>query len=219
MRLLRTNLNILLLLYILNYFFFQVYNPTVILITIGHYFVLFNGPAIYLLINYYEYNKKTEFSIDENLNKIIVTEKGVSKNYSFNDVKYSVYNVGKYWQNTIDKKYRIPTIFSEFGYWDITFENGDRYYLTTLLHHFLLEEEKVKNTKYRFRIIPNIDKSLKIKGVELKPIVHKSKTEKLKMNFKDKTKEELEYIIENKSKYQEEAIEIADQILKEKNVG
>ncbi|WP_157805339.1 hypothetical protein [Confluentibacter citreus] len=220
-RLIRTNLIILFLLYILNHYFLKVYNPTVILISIGHFFVLFNGPAIYLLINYYRNNKKTEFSIDENSNKISITENGITKKYSLNDIKYSIYNLGKYWQNAIDKNYRIPTIFSDFGYWDLTFENGDRYYLTTLLHDFLLEEDKVNDTKYRFRLIPYIDKSETEKGIELKPIEYKPKstTEKLKESYKGKTNEELKYIIENKSKYQKEAIKVAEEILKEKNVG
>jgi hypothetical protein len=103
----------------------------------------------------------------------------------------------------------------------LTFENGDRYYLTTLLQDFLLEEDKVKNTKYRFRLIPYIDKSETEQGIELKPIQDKpkSRTEKLKESYKGKTNEELKYIIENKSKYQKEAIKVAEQILKEKNVG
>jgi hypothetical protein len=221
LRLIRTNLIILFLLYVLNYFFFKVYNPTVILITIGQFFILFNGPAIYLLINYYRKNKNTEFTISENSNKISITENGITKEYSLNDVKSSIYNLGKYWQNAIDKNRRIPTIFSDFGYWDLTFENGDRYYLTTLLQDFLLEEDKVKNTKYRFRLIPYIDKSETEQGIELKPIQDKpkSRTEKLKESYKGKTNEELKYIIENKSKYQKEAIKVAEQILKEKNVG
>ncbi|WP_396589925.1 hypothetical protein [Allomuricauda sp. R78024] len=221
LRLIRTNLIILFLLYVLNYFFFKVYNPTVILITIGQFFILFNGPAIYLLINYYKNNKKTEFSIDKNSNKISIIENGITKEYSLNEVKHSIYNLGKYWQNAIDKNYRIPTIFSDFGYWDLTFDNGDRYYLTTLLQDFLLEEDKVKDTKYRFRLIPYIDKSETEQGIELKPIEYKpkSRTEKLKESYKVKTKEELKYIVENKSKYQKEAIKVAEQILKEKNVG
>ena len=220
-RLLRTNLIILFLLFVFNYFFLKIYNPNVILIVIGQFFILFNGPAIYLLINYYRNNKKTEFTIAENSNKISITENGITKEYSLNDIKYSIYNLGKYWQNAIDKNYRIPTIFSDFGYWDLTFENGDRYYLTTLLQDFLLEEDKVKETKYRFRLIPYIDKSETEKGIELKPIEYKpiSRTEKLKDSYKGKTIEELKYIIENKSEYQKEAIIVAEQILKEKNVG
>ncbi len=206
--------------FLINHFYFKIYNPIIILISIGHYFILCNGPAIYLLFNYYKYNKNTEFSIDKSLDKISITESGITKEYSINCVKTSVYNIGKYWQNEIDNKYRLPTIFSEFGYWDLKFENGDRYYLTTLLQNFLLDEKKVKDTKYRFRLIPYIDKSETEKGIELKPIEYKpkSRTEKLKESYKGKTNEELKYIIENKSKYQKEAIKVAEQILKEKNV-
>ena len=187
LRIIRTNLIILFLLYISNYFFFKIYNPTVILITIGQFFILFNGPAIYLLINYYKSNKKTEFFIDGNSNKISIIENGITKEYSLNEVKSSIYNLGKYWQNAIDRNYRVPTIFSEFGYWDLTFENGDRYYLTTLLQDFLLEEEKVKDTKYRFRLIPYIDKSETEQGIPLKSININQKAElKTEKNQKHK---------------------------------
>jgi len=159
--------------------------------------------------------------IDNPSNEITIIEKGISKMYNLDNVKSSTYNLGIYWKNAIDRKYRIPTLFSDFGYWDLTFENGDRYYLTTLIHDFLLEEEKVKNTNYRFRLIPYINKSNTEKGIELKPIEYKpkSRTEKLKESYKGKTTEELNYIIENKNKYQKEAISIAEQILKDKNVG
>lgn len=218
-RLLKTNIYSLLLLSIFNYYYLKVYNPIVILITIGQLFILYNGPAIYLLINYYKKNKKTTFSINESSNKISITENGTTKEYSLNDVKYSIYNIGKYWQNAIDKNDRIPTFFSHFGYWDLTFENGDRYYLTTLLQNFLLEKKKLKGTKYRFRLIPYIDNSETKKGIELKPIEYKpkSRTEKLKETYSGKTVDELKYIIENKNKYQKEAIIVAKQILKEKN--
>ncbi len=219
--LIKVNVFILLVLFVLNHFYFKIYNPTVILLSIGHYFILCNGPAIYLLFNYFKYNKDTELLIDNPSNEITIIEKGISKMYNLDNVKSSTYNLGIYWKNAIDRKYRIPTLFSDFGYWDLTFENGDRYYLTTLIHDFLLEEEKVKNTNYRFRLIPYINKSNTEKGIELKPIEYKpkSRTEKLKESYKGKTTEELNYIIENKNKYQKEAISIAEQILKDKNVG
>ena len=220
-KLLRINILILVLVYILNHFFLKIYNPSIIFIVIAQFLIVFNGPAIYLLIDYYRNNKGTAFSINTKSNKISITENRITKEYSLDDVKYSVYNLGKYWQNAIDKKYRLPTIFSDFGYWDLTFENGDRYYLTTLLHNFLLEEDKVKNTKYRFRLIPYIDKSEIKYGIELKEIENKLKsgTDKLRKNYKEKTIEELKDIIQNQNKYRKKAVTIAQQVLNEKTLG
>jgi hypothetical protein len=47
----------------------------------------------------------------------------------------------------------------------------------------------------------------------------KSRVERLKENFILKTNEELIYIVENEKKYQKEAVLVAKNILKEKNVG
>ena len=213
-----TFINILLL-FIINHYFLKIDNIKVILITILYLIIAHYLPAILILLNYYKYNRKTEFSLSDN--KITITENGISKNYDLNDVEKSIYNLGKYYQNALDRKYRIPFILSDFGYWDLTFKNGDRYFLTTLLQDFLLEECKVENTKYRFRLFPYIDKSEKIDGIELKPIEYKPKSrlEKLNENFQNKTNEELKYILDNKNKYQKEAIKVAEQILKERNVG
>jgi len=206
---------------IANHFYLKIEETKYILLPILYLIILYDSPVIYLFYNYYKWNKTTEFTLYKNSNEIRITENGISKNYSLNDVKYSVYNLGKYWQNAIDNNYRLPTIFSEFGYWDLTFNNGDRYYLTTLLQDFLLEKDKVKETKYRFRLIPYIDKTQTELGIELESVEYKAKnrTEKLKENFSKKSKEELNSIIENKSKYQEEVIKVVEQILKEKNVG
>ena len=219
LKLVRDTFIVIFLLFIVNYYFLKIDNVKVISITILYLIVVHDLPAILILLNYYKYNRKTEFTLSEN--SITITENGFSKNYNFKDVEKSIYNLGKYYQNALDRKYRIPLLLTDFGYWDLTFKNGDRYFLTTLLQDFLLKECKVENTKYRFRLFPYIDKSEKIDGIELKPIEYKPKgrTEKLKESYKEKTSEELKYIIENKSKYQKEAIIVAEQILKEKNVG
>jgi hypothetical protein len=47
----------------------------------------------------------------------------------------------------------------------------------------------------------------------------KSREDKLYLNFTEKSIDELNYIVSNKNKYQKEAIEIVNKILKEKNVG
>ncbi|UKM64107.2 hypothetical protein GSB9_00654 [Flavobacteriaceae bacterium GSB9] len=220
--LLKANLAVILLVYILlEYFNQEIDNYKVILIVSIYFIALYNGPAIYLLFNYYKNNKDTEFSIDEKLRVITITERENQKIYNFEDVKYSIYNIGIYYKNAIDKNFRIPTLFSEFGYWDLTFKNGDRYFLTTLLHDFLLDEDKVKNTKYRFRLIPYIDKKHKDNGVDLKPIKTHNKicSDKLRRNFNQKTIEELNYIIENKSKYQPKAVFLAKKIIKERTLS
>lgn len=47
----------------------------------------------------------------------------------------------------------------------------------------------------------------------------KTRIEKMKLNFENKTEDELKVIIENKNKYQKFAVEIAESILKNKTLG
>ncbi|WP_417866991.1 hypothetical protein [Xanthomarina gelatinilytica] len=197
-----------------------VIDQTLILIFIGT--ILFmNIPALILFINYHSNNKNIEFTLDQNNNKILITKETKTKEYSIEQIKKSTYNLGLWYQNGLEKSYRMPLWTADFGYWDLTFENGDRYYLTNLLHDFLLEQPITENTKYRFRFIPFIDKSTKKSGIEFKESVFKpkSRTSKLTENYKNKTIDELNYILENKNKYQKDAIKVAEKILKEKNVG
>ncbi len=206
---------------VLNHYFMIIQSPKIIIISILYVLFVYNAPAVFLIWNYYKHNRYTEFEININTNEIIIFEKGISKRYHFDDVEYSVYNLGKYWKNAIDNNFRLPTLFSDFGYWDLTFKNGDRYFLTTLLHNFLLEKDKVKNTTYRFRLIPYIDKKASKEGIELKRIKFKPKSrqQKLREIYEQKTIMELEYVVENENLYKEEARKIASEILKEKNVG
>ena len=129
--------------------------------------------------------------------------------------------IGKYYQNALDNVGRWSVLHSDLGYWDLRFKNGDRFFLTNLLCDFLHDKALVKNTTYRFRLFPFIDKTINNKGIEYKPIKTQtiSRKEKLKETYKNKTEEELNYILENKSEFQEEAIIVAEQLLKEKNVG
>ena len=195
-------------------------DKTLILIFIGT-IVFMNIPFLILYLNYYNTNKRTEFTLNRLENTIQITRENKVKKYSIDKIEKSTYNLGLWYQNGLDKTYRMPLWIADFGYWDLTFENGDRYYLTNLLHDFLLKKPIVENTKYRFRFIPFIDKSTKKEGIEFKESVFKPKNriEKLKENYKSKSIDELNDILVNKNKYQKEAVKVAKEILKEKNVG
>jgi DNA-directed RNA polymerase subunit L len=114
---------------------------------------------------------------------------------------------------------RIPMIISDLGYWDLKFKNGDRYYLTNLLHDFLLENPKVKNTKYRFRFYQYIDKTNSERAVELKRVREKSLIEKFVEQYESKSEKQLNDILDNKTYYQVEAVKAAEIVLYKKNVG
>jgi len=183
--------------------------------------IILNIPTILIYLNYYFENKNTSLVFDSESEQIKISKNGIIKKYDLNDVESSTYNIGKYYQNALDNVGRWSVLHSDLGYWDLRFKNGDRFFLTNLLCDFLHDKALVKNTKYRFRLFPFIDKTINNKGIEYKPIKTQtiSRKEKLKETYKNKTEEELNYILENKSEFQEEAIIVAEQLLKEKNVG
>ena len=191
-------------------------NLTTVLIFSGVLFV-FNIPPIILLIEYFFENKNTTLEIDSEF--VIINRNGQSKSHKISEIETSTYNIGIYYKNAIDNAARWSTIHSDFGYWDVKFENGERYYLSNLLVDFLHQEAFVENTKYRFRLFPYIDKSNSKKANEIKQIQEKNKIEKFIDQYQSKNEKQLREILGNKKGYQKEAVEAAEIVLKKKNVG
>lgn len=183
--------------------------------------LIFNIPAICILINYYIQNKDTTLEIDTQSDLIIIKKKGEIKNYKISDIEASIYNIGIYYKNAIDNYSRWSTIHSDFGYWYLKFVNGDRYYLSNLLVDFLHEKAFLKKTKYRFRLFPYIDKSSKKVGIEFKKvqIQEKNRVEKFVEKYQSKSERQLREILDNKKSYQNEAVEAAKIVLKNKNTS
>ena len=181
--------------------------------------LIMNIPSLLIYLNYYFENKDTSFTLDFDSKKITITQKGVTKEYDKNDIEKSNYHLGIYYKNAIDKSGRWAMLSSDFGYWDLMFKNGDRYYLTNILHEFIHDKPFTQNTKYRFRLFTYINKSDSKEAVELKQIQEKNITEKFVEKFKSKTENELNEILNNKTKYQKQAVKAAEILIKNKNVG
>lgn len=181
--------------------------------------LLFNLPAIFLLIDYYIRNKETILEIDTASEYISINHKGHSKKYNFSEIETSTYHLGIYYKNAIDNWEKESAIHSSFGYWDLKFKNGDRYYISNLIVDFLHEHAFIKKTKYRFRFFPYINTSYSKKGVGLKRKVKKEKTniEKFVEKFQSKNEKQLREILDNKSKYQKDAVKAAEIVLEHRN--
>ena len=178
--------------------------------------IVINIPPILLYLNYYFRNRYTSFSIDFDSQKIAIHQNRLTKEYSFKDIESSIYHLGIYHKNVIDKRSRRPIFISDFGYWDLTFKNGDRFFLTNLLHNFLHDAPFVANTNYRFRLFPYISQFSQAETLNLKQEVSSrmnDKTNKFILRFEHKDTSELKTILANKSKYRKEAIEAAGIIL------
>ena len=193
---------------------------TIILIAL---IIVWNIPSVFLYLNFYFENKNTSFSLNHNSKTIVITQNGITKTYGESDVKESIYHLGIYYKNAIDKAGRIPMLDSDFGYWEINFKNGDRYFLTNILHDFIHDEPFYNATLYRFRIFSYVKKSDSSKGKDIKNLIEENRdktiTEKFVKRFQTKSELELNEMINNQSKYQKEAIEAVKIVLKSKNVG
>jgi hypothetical protein len=185
--------------------------------------LIMNIPSILIYLNYYFENKETSFTLDFDSKKMTITQNGTTKNYTKEDVEESNYHLGIYYKNAVDRAGRIPMLVSDFGYWDLKFKNGDRYFLTNILHDFIHDEPFLENTKYRFRMFTYVNKPDSKEAVELKQELERKKeknqTEKFVEKFQSKSENELNEILTNKSKYQKEAVKAVKIILKNKNVG
>ena len=215
---------ILLLLAVLIYLYirfqYESYEySNLILIKSGIFALVFTSiPDIILVINYFFENRKTSFSINEINEEIEITKNGVKTKYYFNDVKRSIYNRCKNHQDKFDNEFRLAMTFSDFGYWDLTFKNGDRYYLTNLLHD-IISEPKFPDTEFRFRALPIIVKNNPKKEKYKVKIEEYDELKVMKENFQNMNIERLQKVIENKTEYRKEAIEFVEKLLREKNVG
>ena len=122
--------------------------------------LVWNIPAIILLIHFYIENKDTKFEIDTESDVIIIEVKGLTKQYKLSEIDKSTYNLGIYHKNSIDNKGRFKMHISDFGYWAIQFNNGDKFYFTNLLHDFLHDKPFIKKTKYNYWFYPIINKHI-----------------------------------------------------------
>ena len=226
-RLILDNLKVILLLIVVFPIYFKWKNGTefvfeefIIWLLIG-FTIITNIPAIVIYLNYYRENKNTKFTLDYEQERIIITKDGIEKEYLKSEIKKSTYHLGIYYKNAIDKAARIPMLISDFGYWDLEFKNGDRYFLTNIIHDFLHDSPKVPKTKYRFRFYPYIKKNDNKQAINLNKKSRKEKnlTEIFVEKFKTKNEKQLLEILENRKSYQKEAVKAVEILMKRKNVG
>ena len=176
--------------------------------------LIFNLPSIYLLISYYLENKDTKIEIDKDSDKIVVTKSKIVNQYKISEIKSSVYHLGIYHHNPKDDFRSFWAPHSDLAYWDLKFNNGDRYYLSNLLVDFLHDEPIFENTKTQYRAFQYIDR-IDVKQ-EAKKKISENNLRKFESKFEYKNNDELIHIVENKNDYQKEAVEAAKNLLRKK---
>jgi hypothetical protein len=146
----------------------KIYSDQIIILIFGLIVLVLNFPSLFLYFNYYRENKNTTLIINPESGKITITQKGIAKDYTKDDIDTSILNLGIYYKNAVDNAGRLRASFSNYLYLDVIFKNGDRYYISNLIVDFLKEEDLlIKETKYRFRLFPYIDKLSNKRGIDL----------------------------------------------------
>ena len=170
-------------------------------------------PLLILYFNYYISNKESSFIVGPK--SLSYSEKNEIIEFGINEIEKVVLNLS---YPLYEKRYRL-FFWDEYFYSEIFLKNGEKIIITCLLFdkiETIIPSNLIIRKK---RIFPFIKKMNYEKTVEKNIIQNKNRNEKLTLNFKEKSKSELTEIINNKNKYQKEAVEIANQLLKEKNVG
>jgi hypothetical protein len=180
-------------------------------------FVLANIPSSLIYLNYYLQNKDTEFTLDFEAKTISIKSNGRSKKYLMDDIENSTYHVPLFYKHRLDKSDNYPPrLISFFGYWDLQFRNGDRYFLTNILHDFILSAPKAQNTKYRFRFFPYIKKADSKPSEDWPDEKEKTRLEDFVLQYQTKNERQLRQILNSRYKYQEDAGKAAELVLEEK---
>lgn len=175
---------------------------------------LMNIPAIIVAVNYYLENRDTSLWIDEEAGLIFIKKGTLSNTYELSEIEKSVYHLGIYYKNYEDQALREKMLSSDLAYWDVSFQNGDRYYLTNLLIDFLHKEPIVPHTTYNYRFLQTISKP-DLEALAFSQRKFDTRVVLFVKRFKNKSDEELMDIKNNTTLFCKEAVEAAKLLLKE----
>ncbi|WOC41059.1 hypothetical protein [Polaribacter sp. HL-MS24] len=169
------------------------------------------GPMLILYFNYRSYNKNTIFQISSNA--IIYEDALKKREFTFEEIAYIEFNLS---YPLYDNRWRL-FFWDEYYYAVIKLKNRERLIVTCLLFNELKQRIPVSLIRKRRRVFPlvqieervNLKNELVNKSIELE-----KKVKSFMKKFENKSKLELEGIVKSKNKYQLEATQAAENLLK-----
>lgn len=171
-------------------------------------------PLLILYFNYWNINKGVTLEVSNN--SFVYDDGKLKSSFTVDKIAEVELNLSG---NLYDKFVRL-FFWDEYYYADINLVNGENFYITCLLCNEIEELVPLDLIKRRRRILPLIRPSEKME-LKNKNIRNKTQSEKkvqqFLLKFKDKSKGELENIIENSNQYQKEAIQAAIKLRKTKH--
>lgn len=197
------------------------------LIAISPIFIPATCIFIALAINHYFFSQKIQIEINYHKEFITLRENLNIRTYSFNEVKYSVYHLNRFYRNIVnyehDSSVLINLIFSkpfdpwlDFGYWFLEFNDGYKINISSLVTDLMFDYPIIPNTKYKFSFAPFMIAHKRIEGRDLCCNLLRYDYFKLYDEYVSYPSDKLEDIKLNPMDYQKMAVDIASQILKER---
>ena len=191
-------------------------DPVLYVVAIGTILVI-HIPNLYVIIQHLLKSNIRELEINLNEKQIKLTyNNGQKLSIGDQDIEHPIIHLNLYYKNLLDGKSRRPSFLTDLGFWELKLKNGRTVFVSSLLGDFLLNKPPFES-RYVFSLFPimkkaKVDKTLKF--IPKKPLSLTTKIDKLKAKIEQKSDQELISILENKKSYQDEAVQIAELILK-----
>lgn len=166
-------------------------------------------PALLFHLPYLSENRRTKMTIDQVAKKIEIEKDGIVHKYNFDELKTERHLLGHYRPDR-QKSYQ-PIPFDYYGYVKIKTHDKKNFIITSLMADPFDFPLTIDSTKYRFPFI-----EAEISEDEIKRRSTQYREEKINEfmeTFEKLPDENLIYKIENKDKFEKDAIEAAARIV------
>ena len=177
------------------------------------YNLVFFLPAFYLHFTYYFDNRKTALTVDSNSKRFSVTNKDNTLDFTFDDIHLAEQHLGIYYKNKIDHRGRWTAPWTGYGYLKLKLKDGQTFFISSLMIDVQNPPLPFTQTKYRF--LPFIDRQ-EVTVVDMQNWIEKERQEKY-VNYLEKfaglPREILQDKVDNKKKYEPEAIAASKKLL------
>ena len=156
-----------------------------------------------------------KMAIDNIQGQILFLKNGKEYLFKISDIKAVEQNLGIYYQNNQDFVGRRIAPWTSYGYLLLTFRNGSKFYITSLMVDIVNPPLETSYTYFRF--FPYLKKGVDISEKRSNALKdYENEISFYRSNFKLHSQEQLKEKIRNKNTYEKAAVEAARQLLKSK---
>ncbi len=212
---------VIILIFIIGPIYFYFRDPSfkidiaIIKIT-GLVFLIMLIPNFLIHINYLYENIFTVLEVNIFKNSLRITNRSGKYEYRFDEIIISKLYKSIYYKNEIDNANRWKTFFSDYGYWYVKFNDGEKFIFTSLM----IDTENVsfiKNTIIEYTLMPLIirDELTQNEMFEKRRNNYESNVKHYMNLFKDLTVSELKLKVNDSNSFQKEAVEACKRLLAE----